>query len=914
MSSVKKRSSRGDWAPTNIFYIDYPASIPEKYVEDRRTEDYDGRSVTDLVYDLNRGIFRTHKNYVIGLGENGKFYVLAKKYNSPTTIYGELVQEKAGEMEIEKQFENLDIEERKPSINVPPHRSSHSPKKSDWSKDNVFFHSEIAERIPEKYIDNRGTQAYDDVAIESIVWALNNGTLKTDKDFVIGYKDTYYILAKKGVDPEKIFAKLAAEKKSGKIKGTFQTFERKEPVVTKDEWSIDNIHEIATLMFIPLKYQKEPFYIKQEIYNRSIINLIKGLNERTILIPEGQQFVIGFSVRNGSYYVIAKKGLNAEQLYLGLERIAKEDDEQKRKQKELATNPISKRKDLKMLRTIKCKYFEPSRHLPQNLLSSYGERIKQLGEGTYGAVYIYERGDIKYAVKQMKTIDDDNKIDCAMMREISSLARLKHPNVVDLIDVCLDTDDVSLVLTLGISDLHTAIQDGIPFDVAKSYAYQIIRGVAYCLYRDVLNRDIKPQNVIVYADGSVKISDFGLARAVGCANPSGTTKEVYTIWYRPPEILLGDDKYGPAADIWATGCVIAELFAKHPLFRGNTETDMLLKQFRTLGVPTVETWPGVTNLPGWKASLEKITKSDDLRGLLGGDDLLFDLVSKMVVMNPANRISLTALLSHKFFNDVRENIEAKFPFKEDKILPACSDKLNTREIYPATPIFQVQNIINPSMLNILKNWMIGVQRHFFLKDRTLYFSFYLLDMVLNSFSVERLNLQLYGITCLYIASMYVEVKSITIDDASNITDHAYKNSQIRDTVVDILTSIDYDLVISICYDYFAVYIAVYPDDIKRFAEIFLYLLAFTNLRFIYLPHVIALIAILAACTYNEREFKHHSIDSQNVMAAYGKFIKGNHGWGITNDTELGDKIKKVFSGKDINNIIEKLRNSFIQVK
>lgn len=113
----------------------------------------------------------------------------------------------------------------------------------------------------------------------------------------------------------------------------------------------------------------------------------------------------------------------------------------------------------------------------------------------------------------------------------------------------------------------------------QSYLYQLLSGLAFCHSRRVLHRDLKPQNLLIDQHGSLKLADFGLARAIGI--PVRTyTHEVVTLWYRAPEILLGSKHYSTAVDIWSVGCIFAEMAMQVPLFPGDSEIDQLYKIFR----------------------------------------------------------------------------------------------------------------------------------------------------------------------------------------------------------------------------------------------------------------------------------------------------------------------------------------------
>lgn len=112
---------------------------------------------------------------------------------------------------------------------------------------------------------------------------------------------------------------------------------------------------------------------------------------------------------------------------------------------------------------------------------------------------------------------------------------------------------------------------------------------------------MKPQNLLIDKDGNLKLADFGLARAVGI--PVRTyTHEIVTLWYRSPEILLGQKHYSTAVDIWSVGCIFAELAMNAPLFPGDSEIDQLFRIFRVLGTPREDNWPGVSQLSDYKST------------------------------------------------------------------------------------------------------------------------------------------------------------------------------------------------------------------------------------------------------------------------------------------------------------------------
>ncbi len=132
-----------------------------------------------------------------------------------------------------------------------------------------------------------------------------------------------------------------------------------------------------------------------------------------------------------------------------------------------------------------------------------------------------------------------------------------------------------------------------------NYLRQILSGLLMCHSNRIIHRDLKPQNILIDDRGNVKIADFGLARGFTVPFPE-LTHEVVTLWYRAPEILLGQASYTPSVDIWSVGCIYAEMLMGKPLFEGECEIGQLFKICRVLGTPNESVWAGVSSLPEFK--------------------------------------------------------------------------------------------------------------------------------------------------------------------------------------------------------------------------------------------------------------------------------------------------------------------------
>jgi cyclin-dependent kinase 2 len=285
------------------------------------------------------------------------------------------------------------------------------------------------------------------------------------------------------------------------------------------------------------------------------------------------------------------------------------------------------------------------------------QKIEKIGEGTYGIVY--KAKDLltgkMVALKKIRLDTETEGVPSTAIREISLLKELTHPNIVQLLDVVHSDRKLYLVFEYLNLDLKKymdmAPPGGLPLPLVKSYIYQLLQGILYCHSHRILHRDLKPQNLLIDADGNIKLADFGLARAF--ALPVRTyTHEVITLWYRAPEILLGSNLYSTAIDIWSLGCIFVEMVMKRALFPGDSEIDQLYRIFRTLGTPTETIWPGVTKLPDYKATFPKWPPQDlsKVVPVLNADGI--DLLREMLMYEPSRRVSAKGALRHAYFGDV----------------------------------------------------------------------------------------------------------------------------------------------------------------------------------------------------------------------------------------------------------------------
>ncbi|KAI8819648.1 kinase-like domain-containing protein [Fimicolochytrium jonesii] len=278
-----------------------------------------------------------------------------------------------------------------------------------------------------------------------------------------------------------------------------------------------------------------------------------------------------------------------------------------------------------------------------------GERDHLLRDKKVG---VQAEGKRRIAIKKIKAGLFKDGLDMSAIREVKALQELKHPNVIELIDVYSHKMNLNLVLEYLDADLEMIIKNKavtLSAGDIKSWMLMTLRGLYHCHNNFILHRDLKPNNLLLASDGQLKLADFGMARDYG--NPHrAMTSMVVTRWYRSPELLLGAKHYGYAIDMWAVGCIFAELMLRVPFMAAESDIAQLQVIFHALGTPTESEWPGMTQLPDYHEF--KAMPKNPLRATFTAaspDALTF--LENLLVYDPLKRPTTEQALKHFYFRN-----------------------------------------------------------------------------------------------------------------------------------------------------------------------------------------------------------------------------------------------------------------------
>ncbi|KAG5646769.1 hypothetical protein DXG03_002455 [Asterophora parasitica] len=289
-----------------------------------------------------------------------------------------------------------------------------------------------------------------------------------------------------------------------------------------------------------------------------------------------------------------------------------------------------------------------------------------VGEGAYGIVCsaVHRPSGRKVAIKKIAPFD--HSMFCLRtLRELKLLKFLSEAgvseNIISILDIVKPPSieqfkEVYLIQELMETDMHRVIRtQDLSDDHAQYFIYQTLRALKALHSADVIHRDLKPSNLLLNANCDLKVCDFGLARSVKTAEPSGTetgfmTEYVATRWYRAPEIMLTFKQYTKAIDVWSVGCILAEMLSSKPLFPGRDYHHQLTLILDVLGTPTLDEFYAITTRRSrdYIRALPFRKRRPFAQLFPNANPLAVDFLTKTLTFDPKKRITVEEALAHPY--------------------------------------------------------------------------------------------------------------------------------------------------------------------------------------------------------------------------------------------------------------------------
>ncbi|GMI50664.1 hypothetical protein ScalyP_jg7755 [Parmales sp. scaly parma] len=508
------------------------------------------------------------------------------------------------------------------------------------------------------------------------------------------------------------------------------------------------------------------------------------------------------------------------------------------------------------------KMFSPSQ-LANPLVPFQSLYIKSTGsEGTLTVVK-EKCSTHLFAMKVVRLTD--NTVPYHVLREIATLKSLSirmNENISSIDEVAFVDGNLHLFHKYMDTSLDKVLSTngGLPKNQVKSLTEQLLNG-CYAMHKQgVMHRNLKPIHLVLQTlpnnEYKLKIADFALVR-VNSFPRRQFSPDVITMWYRCPEILMGESMYSTSVDMWSVGCIVAEMLLGRPLFRGKTEIGQLFKIFQTLGTPEFDQFEKYVNFskfkfPSWKKSnIESLfariennfphenrflndngkrvhsTSSIDIDVSSpispttdsNSNTHLFDLIEKLLECDPRKRISAKKSLQHKYINpsanfDPNQTSNSSMgSFDDPKMVQRDNNKLLNRY-----KINENRPRILKSHRAILIDWLIEVGDVLDASSRTIFIAVNLFDKFYELQSqkvrIESGSYQMIGATCLHIASKCEEVTYISTKDLIYCCDNKYEINDIVRTERILLQTLSFKINDPTVFDFVSVFVS-FTDEFNN---------------------------------------------------------------------------------------------------
>ena len=412
-----------------------------------------------------------------------------------------------------------------------------------------------------------------------------------------------------------------------------------------------------------------------------------------------------------------------------------------------------------------------------------------LGKGTYSVVYeyIHKQTNESVAVKFFK--DECDGIPSDAIREISALKAVKSEFVIPILEMDYKKFRYIILPKYDYTLREFLNEVKIGYKDVKSLFTNICYGIYVLHSNGIIHRDIKPGNIMIYKKDNkygVSIIDLGLSRYIEHNRIyKKLSRKITSLYYKAPEVIIGYKHYDFKIDVWALGCVFAELLNHTPLFESTNEVETYYKQVKLLGSPTSHIYK--------KRKFEEDFTPQFYKKFNYLPSNFYDILYNMLKMDPEERWTLTKCLNYL---DQTDSHIRSFTTTYDRY----TETYLNRDVCLGNYVFlskynknRISESVTFVMREVLVDWLIQTSSYFEFSDVTYFHTIFLLDSYLCNVEIEGEKLQLVGMACLWISIKLLEIYDIDVGELLKSANYAYKINDIENMEIDILKILDFDI-------------------------------------------------------------------------------------------------------------------------